>query len=891
MPSYRFRWDAFSDKTVHALAAAKGFRADPKEAREWLADRVKRPTPDFVGEMKDVLVRYWLPEYAGTEKIVDYLLDAGIGPLGSPRSQNGYVRYVDECRNSKRLRHVLWEAMVRFGDMDAPPDDNGLDFTPRFATLDVKGQPADTRKPHAYQQEAWNRLSAHLAESRSTGVFQGLLVMPTGSGKTYTSVRWLCTNVLAQGKRVLWLAHRHELLSNAAAEFHRLAAYAAPKEKLRVRVVSAMHCATSQIDPADDVVIASVASLARRKDIADALLTDTKLFVVVDEAHHAPAKSYRDILTAVQQRKPWSILGLTATPTRTDESERPVLTRLFGNRVLSQVELPKLIETGILARPIPVVVKTNTDVEAGITEEDRKHHERFNDLSEEWFDRIAHLRGRNAVILEHYLKNRAKYGSTLMFAINVAHAALLTDELKSAGIRADYVASYRPDGTTGDPLRVIQEFREGRLEVLVNVQMVTEGVDLPCIDTVFLTRPTNSEILMRQMIGRALRGPASGGAEKAYLVSFEDHWSTFRDWDSPFALVPDIEAAASPEAPPVGATKPIESEVVDRFVEHLPWETIRAVSSALRLTAPEHHGDAFEAVPEGWLVLERTEEDQGIHIPISVYAHQRVCWEALIAYLCSLNNEQRYQVNTHALYSYYFCDCDAPAPSEHQVALVVEHFRRGGEKPEFHDLQGRSVCDPYKVAEQINAKNLGRRESSLLVERSYTGLAKAIYSDLRQYQTAIDDALFELEHPEEATRVMRAVPIFDPRPDQQLAPGPHHHLHALMQEVLSTGASLLGVGSLTYPGTLEWSHRLLKGWYGMAYIAERPPRIRINCLLNSPDIAANTMKFLLWHEFLHVYLNQGHTATFRELERKWPGMVEADRQLDTLNERFGIQYW
>jgi hypothetical protein len=142
---------------------------------------VKRPTPDFVGETKDVLVKHWLPDYAGTEQIVEYLLEAGIGPMGSPRSQGGFVRYIDECRNTKRLRHALWEAMVRFGDMDAPPDDNGRDFTPRFATLEVKSQPVDPRQPHPYQREAWDRMSAHLAESRSTGIFQGLLVMPTGS--------------------------------------------------------------------------------------------------------------------------------------------------------------------------------------------------------------------------------------------------------------------------------------------------------------------------------------------------------------------------------------------------------------------------------------------------------------------------------------------------------------------------------------------------------------------------------------------------------------------------------------------------------------------------------------------------------------------------------------
>jgi superfamily II DNA or RNA helicase len=351
--------------------------------------------------------------------------------------------------------------MLKFGDADNDAEEagEGVEFTRRFAILTVASQAGDPRTPHAYQLEAWERLNAHLAESRSTGVFQGLLVMPTGSGKTYTAVRWLCNHVLSSGKRVLWLAHRHELLTHAAAEFHRLAGYAAPREKLRVRVVSAAHCASSQIDPADDVVIASVHSLARRKDIAEQLLSDERLFVVIDEAHHAPAKSYRDLIAVLQQRSRWSVLGLTATPTRTLEEERPILRRLFGGRVLCQVELARLIEQRILARPVPVVVKTHADVEQGITPEDRGFYDRFNELSEEWLDRIAHLAGRNELIVDHYLQSRQKYGPTLVFAINVPHAALLTEAFRRAGVRADYVASYRPDGSEGDPLSVIQRFR------------------------------------------------------------------------------------------------------------------------------------------------------------------------------------------------------------------------------------------------------------------------------------------------------------------------------------------------------------------------------------------------------------------------------------------------
>jgi len=85
--------------------------------------------------------------------------------------------------------------------------------------------------------------------------------------------------------------------------------------------------------------------------------------------------------------------------------------------------------------------------------------------------------------------------------------------------------------------------------------------------------------------------------------------------------------------------------------------------------------------------------------------------------------------------------------------------------------------------------------------------------------------------------------------------------------------------------------RILKGWYGMAYDRADPPRGRINRLLDSPDIGVATMRFLLWHEFLPMHLASGHTKTFHEHERRWPACVEAERELDTLTETFGVQYW
>ena len=102
-----------------------------------------------------------------------------------------------------------------------------------------------------------------------------------------------------------------------------------------------------------------------------------------------------------------------------------------------------------------------------------------------------------------------------MFAVSVPHAVQLASLFRKAGIAADYVVSELRDPVTGvtvsreDNERKLEEYRKGNLQVLVNVNILTEGVDLPKTRTVFLARPTVSTILMTQMVGRALRGPAA----------------------------------------------------------------------------------------------------------------------------------------------------------------------------------------------------------------------------------------------------------------------------------------------------------------------------------------------------------------------------------------------
>lgn len=901
---YRFSWDAFDDRTVNAIAVANGYSPHPEsDPRTWLNDKHNRPDELFIQRMKSTLEQCWLADYPGTPHIVEQLLDAGIGPLGNPKTQSDCVAYIKKCRNSKTVRLRLLEAMLRYGDQDRSVDQTLPltinDTTPRFAILEPAKQAVDYRQPYDYQVEAWNTLSAHLAESEATQVFQGLLVMPTGSGKTFTGARWLMQNVVSHGYRLIWLAHRHELLEQAAREFHALAGLAPQIEKLRVRIVSGIHCATTQIDPADHILIASVGSLSRRPDLIHQIFADPKSFLVIDEAHHSVAKSYQALINCLGTAERRRILGLTATPTRTTESERGTLAQLFGHRILYQVPIKTLIERQFLSRPLPVRVATNARVEAGVTLKDEQHLAQFNDLSEAWLERIASLEERNHLIVTHYLQNFQKYGKTLIFAIDVAHAALLTERLRAHNIKAEYIASYRLDQNPISNREVIHRFRdnesENSIDVLVNVQILTEGVDIPNIKTVFLTRPTVSEILMRQMIGRALRGEKAGGTREAYIVSFEDHWERFREWQSPFTLVPDIVTPEPGDSEPPTESKD-STETADLPVSVLPWDLIQAAAKIISEYGRGYEADVFEAIPHGWYVLSRDQDGEDVYQVIAVYNHQHSSWEALLKELWSLPKAEIEFIQANAICDEFFYDCDYPLPSQHDVQKVIEHLLAGGDYPEYNELPEREICDPHHIANHIFEADLGAKAQNILIEEHYTDLAKAIYPTLRDFRAAIDDALYEIQHPHDVTRFRRAVPIFNPGPEEMLQPGPYHDLEFLMAGVLKVAPDLLEINkTLPQPTAVQWTKRLVKGWYGQA---DWKPgqlngqgRIRINRLLDSSDVSADVVQYLLWHEYLHLYLQQGHTKTFREYERRWTTYQECDRFLDNLNERFGIQYW
>ena len=378
-----------------------------------------------------------------------------------------------------------------------------------------------------------------------------LLVLPTGAGKTFTAVNWVCRNVLAKNIKVIWFAQSSHLLNQAFNSFRENALEMPTTKKfLNMRVVSGSreHCPSSSIDLTDDVVIITTQTAIKNfssesldkdgNNYETKLLnfikknSSTGIFIVLDEAHHAPAYGFRHMWMELKQLIPsLNILGLTATPTYMDKRASGWLLKIFDKWIIYEAKQEKLIAQKILAKPR--YIQKNTGKELPV---DDKLYERLvvqhKDLPPNIVQELANDAPRNDYIIKDYLINQKNYGKTIIFADTwpqcVYLSTKLNSELDKENLKADYVFA-KVEGnsdsaetrnllskkrTPSDNDRIINEFKEGKIEVIANIRMLTEGLDVPDVKTVFLTRQTTSSILLTQMIGRALRGEKAGGINK-----------------------------------------------------------------------------------------------------------------------------------------------------------------------------------------------------------------------------------------------------------------------------------------------------------------------------------------------------------------------------------------
>ncbi len=336
-----------------------------------------------------------------------------------------------------------------------------------------------------YQIQAKEAIQSQWA----SGVQKTLLVLPTGTGKTIVFSK-LTEDCVRDGERVLILAHRGELLDQAADKMAQATGLGCAVEKAE----------SSCLDSWFRVVVGSVQSLMRESRLSR-FPADYFNTIIVDEAHHCISDSYQRVLGYFDQAK---VLGVTATPDRGDMRN---LGQYFES-LAYEYTLPKAIRDGYLckikAQTIPLKLDlTGVGVQAG----DYKTSDLGNALDPYLYqiaDEMAKVCfGRKTVVFLPLIKTSQKFRNIL----------------ENKGFRAVEV-----NGESQDRAEVLADFDSGRYDVLCNSMLLTEGWDCPSVDCIVVLRPTKIRSLYCQMVGRGTR--LDDGKDNLLLLDFL--WHTTR---------------------------------------------------------------------------------------------------------------------------------------------------------------------------------------------------------------------------------------------------------------------------------------------------------------------------------------------------------------------------
>lgn len=728
-------------------------------------------------------------------------------------------------------------------------------------TVKVDGSADPGWKPYDHQVAAWDKLARYFHEDKKTA---GILVVPTGGGKTAIAARWLLQNHIARGGRVLWFAHRRSLLRQAFRTFVEAAYLAAPKPQLKLVAISSVDCKWSSVAKEHDVVFSSIQSAVQEGNFGFldlmAKQSPAGLMVVIDEAHHASAPGYGRVLNELQKHKA-PLLGLTATPVRMDESDQKRLWNLFGG-VIYEIDKKTLFNKGILATPMLETVNTKIEFEREFTPADYAHLARFGELGASVLNRVAKHSGRNKLIVEHYVAHREKYGKTIVFAADTLHAQTLAEEFKHQGVDADYVDYSRKDSQS-----VMSDYRDtAKPMVLANVEMLTEGFDAPKTHTVFIVRPTRSEALLSQMIGRALRGLLAGGNAEAHLVTFLDTWQQFDVLDTEFVVSGGaVEETAKALRIPAKLI-PISGEMVR--------EAYRLVQSNVRGSFAGVH----QCLPYGWYIWEEEFEDDVQRRLVLVYENQRAGYEAFDAEYADASKIPAVVSEDLAsdLVRRFFADSPDPLPRWSDLQSILDG-RRKGSKVVFYTFEEKQVFDPAAIAKNFFSQDIGPQKQVTELRTLWDGNDACQLVYRKDFKSFAEDVNRELTNLIEGGKREPLPPTFvESVPKGRTKRWPEGEAGYLLTEIKD---AVLAQPRHFPDGPpvireLRYAPKALTNQWGFYQFANKA--VVINPEVNSPDVPRYVMEFLLYHELLHAHMpSAGHNRDYRARERLFTPSAEA----------------
>ena len=416
-----------------------------------------------------------------------------------------------------------------------------LGFSPAMAGESIKKKPereefvgpVGLNPLHPYQETTSKKIVELLAGD--TKHSRGLVQLPTGAGKTRVAVESVIRDIKASPKEdrrlVIWIAQSEELCEQAIDTWTYVwQAAGAPGERMAVSRLWGGNTAIREETKLHLVVatIQTLASIQQNRRSMYEWMSNPDL-VIIDEAHGATATSYTPVLSWFGRsftEKSRSLLGLSATPYRgTNEKETERLVARFGRNLIEPDEFSAenaheyLQSMGVLAKvnheELKGIELKLKDMRSATDEESQSAMlEARIDLQQ-----VADSTQRNEAILDHIKASETK-GPTLVFAASVEHAEALAAVLSVEGIPA---AAISGKTDLGHRRSIIEDFRNGKVRVLTNFDVLTQGFDAPKVDAVYVCRPTFSPNKYIQMIGRGLRGPLNGGSEEVLIVNVKDN--------------------------------------------------------------------------------------------------------------------------------------------------------------------------------------------------------------------------------------------------------------------------------------------------------------------------------------------------------------------------------
>lgn len=340
-------------------------------------------------------------------------------------------------------------------------------------------------KPNQIQREVLTELK----NKRALGWHKGLVIMPTGTGKTYLSaLDSIQYNSIKPNARILFVAHRIEILAQSRTAYNNV------WNKVKFGFLGG---GTFENVHDCKILFASKDSLCRDETLYQ-FAPDAFDYIVVDEVHHGESKTYRKILNYFT---PDFLLGITATPDRTDKKD---ILELFDYQKVSEYTLNDAIENGFLVSYEYHGLKDNIDYS----------NIRWNGVKYDTKDLENNLiiNERNQMIFNKYIE-LCKGNKTIGFCVSIKHARRMADFFNERGVSAVPIIS-----TDSNSRDFIKAFRNNEYAVAFTVDMFNEGVDIPNIQSLLFLRPTESKTVFLQQIGRGLR--LSTNKEKIIILDF-----------------------------------------------------------------------------------------------------------------------------------------------------------------------------------------------------------------------------------------------------------------------------------------------------------------------------------------------------------------------------------